>query len=115
MSENSVKLLLNIKYIVIVGNIGVGKIIFLEKLGYYFGWDVYYEFVNDNFYLSDFYEDMQWWFFNLQVFFLNNCYQQVLKILFGDCIVVQDCIIYEDVYIFVFNLYDMGLMFIWDF
>ena len=53
---------------------------------------------------------MQRWSFNLQIFFLNSRYQQVLKILSGDRTVVQDRTIYEDAYIFAPNLHDMGLM-----
>ncbi|MEQ8706811.1 MAG: deoxynucleoside kinase [Phaeodactylibacter sp.] len=110
MSENSAKPPPNIKHIAIAGNIGAGKTTLSEKLGHQFGWDVHYESANDNPYLSDFYEDMQRWSFNLQVFFLNNRYQQVLKILAGDRTVVQDRTIYEDAYIFAPNLHDMGLM-----
>lgn len=110
MSENSAKSSPNIKHIAIAGNIGAGKTTLSEKLSHHFGWDVHYESANDNPYLSDFYEDMQRWSFNLQVFFLNNRYQQVLKILSGDRTVVQDRTIYEDAYIFAPNLHDMGLM-----
>lgn len=110
MSENSIKSPPNIKHIAIAGNIGAGKTTLSEKLGHHFGWDIHYESANDNPYLSDFYDDMQRWSFNLQVFFLNNRYQQVLKILAGDRTVVQDRTIYEDAYIFAPNLHDMGLM-----
>ena len=110
MSETSAKSPPNIKHIAIAGNIGAGKTTLSEKLSHHFGWDVHYESANDNPYLSDFYEDMQRWSFNLQVFFLNNRYQQVLKILSGDRTVVQDRTIYEDAYIFAPNLHDMGLM-----
>lgn len=110
MSETSAKSPPNIKHIAIAGNIGAGKTTLSEKLSHHFGWDVHYESANDNPYLSDFYEDMQRWSFNLQVFFLNNRYQQVLKILSGNRTVVQDRTIYEDAYIFAPNLHDMGLM-----
>jgi deoxyadenosine/deoxycytidine kinase len=110
MSETTATTPPNIKHIAIAGNIGAGKTTLTEKLSRHFGWDVHYESTNDNPYLSDFYEDMQRWSFNLQIFFLNSRYQQVLKILSGDRTVVQDRTIYEDAYIFAPNLHDMGLM-----
>ncbi|MCH2082558.1 MAG: deoxynucleoside kinase [Saprospiraceae bacterium] len=100
----------NIKHIAIAGNIGAGKTTLCAMLGKHFGWDVHYESADDNPYLSDFYVDMHRWSFNLQIFFLNNRYQQVLKILSGDRTVVQDRTIYEDAYIFAPNLHEMGLM-----
>lgn len=99
-----------IKHIAIAGNIGAGKTTLCTQLGKQFGWDVHYESTDNNPYLSDFYNDMQRWSFNLQIFFLNNRYQQVLKILQGDKTVIQDRTIYEDAYIFAPNLHDMGLM-----
>jgi len=99
-----------VKHIAIAGNIGAGKTTLCTQLGKNFGWEVHYESTDDNPYLSDFYVDMRRWSFNLQIFFLNNRYQQVLKILQGDTTVVQDRTIYEDAYIFAPNLHDMGLM-----
>ncbi len=99
-----------IKHIAIAGNIGAGKTTLCEKLARNFDWDVHFESTDNNPYLSDFYIDMQRWSFNLQIYFLNNRYQQVLKILSGDRTVVQDRTIYEDAYIFAPNLHDMGLM-----
>ncbi len=99
-----------IKHVAIAGNIGAGKTTLCTQLGKQFGWDVHYESTDNNPYLSDFYNDMQRWSFNLQIFFLNNRYQQVLKILQGDKTVIQDRTIYEDAYIFAPNLHDMGLM-----
>ncbi|MCB9275859.1 MAG: deoxynucleoside kinase [Lewinellaceae bacterium] len=99
-----------IKHIAIAGNIGAGKTTLTEKLSRHFGWEVHYESTEDNPYLSDFYNDMQRWSFNLQIYFLNSRYQQVLRILSGDITVVQDRTIYEDAYIFAPNLHDMGLM-----
>lgn len=99
-----------IKHIAIAGNIGAGKTTLSTLLGKSFGWDVHYESTDDNPYLSDFYEDMQRWSFNLQIYFLNSRYQQILEILAGDRTVVQDRTIFEDAYIFAPNLHDMGLM-----
>lgn len=99
-----------IKYIGIAGNIGAGKTTLCEQLGKHFGWEVHYESTDDNPYLSDFYHDMSRWSFNLQVYFLHNRYKQILKILAGDNVVVQDRTIYEDANIFAPNLHEMGLM-----
>jgi len=100
----------SIKHVAIAGNIGAGKTTLCTQLGKHFGWDVHYESADDNPYLSDFYEDMKRWSFNLQIYFLNNRYRQILKILNGDRTVIQDRSIYEDAYIFAPNLHDMGLM-----
>ncbi len=100
----------NIKHIAIAGNIGAGKTTLSEKLARAFGWEVHYESTEDNPYLSDFYTDMRRWSFNLQIYFLNSRYQQILRILNGDRTVIQDRTIYEDAYIFAPNLHDMGLM-----
>ena len=99
-----------VKYVGIAGNIGAGKTTLCEQLGKNFGWEVHYESTDNNPYLSDFYEDMKRWSFNLQIYFLNNRYRQVLDILKGDKTVIQDRTIYEDANIFAPNLHDMGLM-----
>lgn len=100
----------DIKHIAIAGNIGAGKTTLCTQLGKQFGWDVHYESTDNNPYLSDFYNDMQRWSFNLQVYFLNNRYRQIVDILNGDITVIQDRTIYEDAFIFAPNLHDMGLM-----
>lgn len=100
----------SVKHIAIAGNIGAGKTTLCTQLAKHFGWEVHYESTDDNPYLSDFYVDMKRWSFNLQIYFLNSRYQQILKILNGDKTVVQDRTIYEDAYIFAPNLHDMGLM-----
>lgn len=99
-----------IKHVAIAGNIGAGKTTLCEQLGKHFKWDVHFESADDNPYLSDFYNDMHRWAFNLQIYFLNSRYQQILKILNGDRTVIQDRTIYEDAFIFAPNLHDMGLM-----
>ncbi len=99
-----------IKHVAIAGNIGAGKTTLTTLLGEHFGWDCHYESADDNPYLADFYEDMTRWSFNLQIYFLNNRYQQVVDILRGDKTVIQDRSIYEDAYIFAPNLYEMNLM-----
>ncbi len=100
----------NIKHIAIAGNIGAGKTTLSEKLAHHYKWEVHYEDTNTNPYLSDFYNDMQRWSFNLQIYFLNSRYQQLLEIRKGDKTIIQDRTIYEDAYIFAPNLHDMGLM-----
>lgn len=98
------------KYIAVAGNIGAGKTTLSTQLAKYFNWSVHYEDADDNPYLADFYDDMQRWAFNLQIYFLNSRYKQVLKILNGDRTVIQDRTIYEDAHIFAPNLHEMGLM-----
>ena len=97
------------KYIAVAGNIGAGKTTLSEKLSRHFNWEVQYEDTSTNPYLSDFYNDMQRWSFNLQVYFLNSRYRQILDILRGDKTVVQDRTIYEDAFIFAPNLHEMGV------
>ncbi len=97
-------------HIAIAGNIGSGKTTLTSLLSNHYGWDAHYEEVDDNPYLADFYEDMQRWAFNLQVYFLNSRFSQVNDIRKMGKTVVQDRTIYEDAYIFAPNLYDMGLM-----
>lgn len=99
-----------LKYIAVAGNIGAGKTALTTALSKHYNWEAHYESAESNPYLSDFYNDMQRWSFNLQVYFLHNRYQQVLKILSGNKTVIQDRTIYEDAYIFAPNLHDMGLM-----
>ncbi|NNE15505.1 MAG: deoxynucleoside kinase [Saprospiraceae bacterium] len=99
-----------LKHIAVSGNIGAGKTTLSEMLGKHYKWEVEYEDANTNPYLSDFYEDMQRWSFNLQVYFLNSRFQQLLDIRNGDKVVIQDRTIYEDANIFAPNLHEMGLM-----
>jgi deoxyadenosine/deoxycytidine kinase len=98
------------KHIAVAGNIGAGKTTLTALLARHYGWIPHYEDVDHNPYLTDFYEDMPRWSFNLQVYFLNNRLQQLLKIRNGSLSVIQDRTIYEDAHIFAPNLYDMGLM-----
>ena len=107
MIENNLS---GIKHVAVAGNIGAGKTTLSEQLSEKYGWDVHYEDADTNPYLQDFYNDMNRWSFNLQVYFLNSRYQQVLGIQNGDRTVIQDRTIYEDAYIFAPNLHDMGLM-----
>ncbi|NOQ25465.1 MAG: deoxynucleoside kinase [Bacteroidales bacterium] len=97
-------------HIAIAGNIGSGKTTLAGLLSKHYNWEAHYEDVDDNPYLNDFYEDMQRWSFNLQLFFLNSRLSQILNIRKSGKTVIQDRTIYEDAFIFAPNLHSMGLM-----
>jgi deoxyadenosine/deoxycytidine kinase len=99
-----------IKHIAIAGNIGAGKTTLTTQLAKNFNWEPHFESADDNPYLADFYHDMNRWSFNLQVYFLNSRYRQILDIQNGDKTIIQDRSIYEDAHIFAPNLHEMGLM-----
>ena len=97
-------------HIAVAGNIGSGKTTLTGLLAKHFNWSPHYEEVEHNPYLDSFYEDMQRWSFNIQIFFLNSRFRQVIDIRNSGKDVVQDRTIYEDAMIFAPNLYSMGLM-----
>jgi len=97
-------------HIAIAGNIGSGKTTLTRLLANHYKWEAHYEDVDDNPYLNDFYDDMQRWSFNLQVYFLNSRFNQVLDIRKSGDTVIQDRTIYEDAHIFAPNLHAMSLM-----
>jgi len=97
-------------HIAVAGNIGSGKTTLTNMLAKHYGWEVQLEDMDDNPYISDFYEDMQRWSFNLQVYFLNIRYNNIKKIRDNQKPVIQDRTIYEDANIFAPNLHAMGLM-----
>ncbi|RWY57041.1 deoxynucleoside kinase [Mucilaginibacter gilvus] len=97
-------------HIAIVGNIGAGKTTLTEMLAKNYGWEPLYEAVDNNPYLEDFYSEMKRWSFNLQIYFLNSRYRQIVEIQRSGRNIIQDRTIYEDAYIFAENLHDMGLM-----
>ena len=97
-------------HIAIAGNIGVGKTTLTKMLAKHYKWTPLFEAVDNNPYLDNFYDDMQRWSFNLQVFFLNSRFRQVQDILKSKKTIIQDRTIYEDAYIFAPNLQAMGLM-----
>lgn len=99
-----------LKHVAIAGNIGAGKTSLTEMLAKHYKWNAHYEDVEENPYLSDFYDDMTRWSFNLQIFFLNSRIQQLVKIQEGKDTVIQDRTIYEDAFIFAPNLHAMNLM-----
>lgn len=97
-------------HIAIAGNIGSGKTSLTSLLSRHFNWQAHYEDVDDNPYLDDFYNDMQRWSFNLQIYFLNSRFNHILEIKQSEKTIIQDRTIYEDAYIFAPNLHSMGLM-----
>lgn len=97
-------------HIAVAGNIGSGKTTLTSLLSKHFGWDTHFEDVDDNPYLNDFYNDMQRWSFNLQIYFLNTRFNQILSFRRSGKTLVQDRTIYEDAFIFAPNLHAMGLM-----
>ena len=97
-------------HIAVVGNIGAGKTTLTEMLAKHLSYEPQFEAVEHNPYLEDFYGDMKRWSFNLQIYFLNARFQQLIEIQKNNRNIVQDRTIYEDAYIFAENLHDMGLM-----
>ena len=97
-------------HIAIAGNIGAGKTSLTVLLHKHYGWEAHYEDVVENPYLDDFYAEMERWSFNLQIYFLNSRFRQILEIQKKGNDVVQDRSIYEDAHIFAPNLNAMGLM-----
>lgn len=97
-------------HIAVAGNIGSGKTTLTELLAKHYKWETHYEDVSQNPYLNDFYEDMQRWSFNLQIYYLNSRFTQIQEIQQTERMVIQDRTIYEDAFIFAPNLHSMGLM-----
>lgn len=97
-------------HVAIAGNIGSGKTTLTRLLSKHYKWQAHYEEVDDNPYLDDFYNQMERWSFNLQIYFLNSRFRQILNIRNSGKNVIQDRTIYEDAYIFAPNLHAMGLM-----
>jgi len=97
-------------HIAVVGNIGAGKTTLTELLARHLNYEPQFEAVDHNPYLEDFYGDMKRWSFNLQIYFLNSRFQQIMEIQNSQKNIIQDRTIYEDAYIFAENLHDMGLM-----
>jgi deoxyadenosine/deoxycytidine kinase len=97
-------------HIAIAGNIGAGKTTLTKLLAKHYKWNTHFEDTEENPYLNDFYDDMQRWSFNLQIYFLNSRLNQIMQIRESNKTVIQDRTIYEDAYIFAPNLHSMGLM-----
>lgn len=97
-------------HVAIAGNIGAGKTTLTKLLAKHYKWEPHFESVETNPYLDDFYAEMERWSFNLQVYFLNSRFRQVLAIKESGKKIIQDRTIYEDAKIFAPNLHAMGLM-----
>ncbi|MFT4575218.1 MAG: deoxyadenosine/deoxycytidine kinase [Polaribacter sp.] len=97
-------------HVAIAGNIGAGKTTLTKLLSKHYNWKPHYESVEENPYLDDFYSEMERWSFNLQVFFLNSRFRQILELRETGKKIIQDRTIYEDAHIFAPNLHAMGLM-----
>lgn len=97
-------------HIAIAGNIGSGKTTLTKMLAKRYRWIPRFEPVDNNPYLDDFYHDMNRWSFNLQVYFLNKRFKEVVEISQSDENIIQDRTIFEDAKIFAPNLHDQGYM-----
>ena len=97
-------------HVAIAGNMGSGKTTLAEKLAKHYNWKPEFDAVEYNPYLSDFYTDMLRWSFNIQIYFLNSRFRQILNIQKNENSVVQDRTIYEDVEVFAKNLNENGLL-----
>lgn len=97
-------------HIAIAGNIGCGKTTLTRMLAKRYGWKPQFEPVDNNPYLEDYYADMQRWSFNLQIYFLNKRFRDVVEISKSKEYIIQDRTIFEDARIFAPNLHNKGLM-----
>lgn len=97
-------------HIAVAGNIGAGKTTLTSLLAKHYKWTPQFEDVLENPYLEDFYQDMERWSFNLQVYFLNSRFRQIMEIRESGKKIIQDRTIYEDASIFAPNLHAMGLL-----
>ena len=95
-------------HIGIAGNIGSGKTTLTRMLAERYGWTPKYEAVTYNPYLEDYYKDISRWSFNLEVYFLEQRLRDLMEISRSKDVIIQDRTIFEGVYIFVRNNYDMG-------
>src|SRR5512145_545948 len=98
------------KFVVVAGNIGVGKSTLVALLCQQLEWQPFYEPVAENPYLADFYKDMRTWAFHSQIFFLTRRLRSHRQLAEHPTSVIQDRSIYEDAEIFACNLYRQGLM-----
>lgn len=110
MQNNTTENRYDHQYIAVAGNIGAGKSSLTDLLSRHLGWEAFYESVDNNPYLEDFYNDMRRWSFNLQIFFLSSRFRNHKNMLEQGKPFIQDRTIFEDAEIFARNLYQMGLM-----
>jgi deoxyadenosine/deoxycytidine kinase len=98
------------RFVAVAGNVGVGKSTLTSLLAERLGWEPFFEAVDDNPYLADFYQDMRKWSFHSQVFFLSRRLRHHYELLNHPNSVIQDRSVYEDAEIFARNLYEQGSM-----
>jgi deoxyadenosine/deoxycytidine kinase len=98
------------KFIVIAGNIGVGKSTLVRLLCQRLEWEPFFEPVTESPYLSDFYQDMHAWGFHSQIFFLTHRVRIHRQLFKHPTSVIQDRSIYEDAEVFACNLYLQGYL-----
>jgi deoxyadenosine/deoxycytidine kinase len=98
------------RFVAIAGNVGVGKSTLTDMLAQKLGWEPFFEAVDENPYLADFYADMQAWSFHSQIFFLSRRLRHHRRLLDYPDSVIQDRSVYEDAEIFAYNLYLQGDM-----
>ena len=99
-----------VPFVGIAGNIAVGKTTLTKMISEQLGWRPFFESVDDNPYLSDFYSDMKRWSFHLQIYFLSRRFRTHREMSEGNVPSVQDRTIYEDIEIFAQSLHEMGNM-----
>ncbi len=97
-------------FVVVAGNIGVGKSTLVDMLSQRLGWQPFFEPVTENPYLADFYRDMRAWAFHSQLFFLTNRLRTHHRLMTHPSSVIQDRCVYEDAEVFARNLYEQGMM-----
>jgi deoxyadenosine/deoxycytidine kinase len=97
-------------FVAIAGNIGVGKSTLTRLLSEDLGWEPFYEAVDDNPYLSDFYRDMRLWSFHSQIYFLSRRLRHHRDLSRRPNTVIQDRSVYEDAEVFARNLHQQGLL-----
>lgn len=97
-------------HIAIAGNIGSGKTTLANLLAQHYNWEAHFEDAEANPYLNNFYEDMERWAFNLQIYFMQSRLGEIIDIRKSGRNVIQDRTIYEDAYVFAENLHDMRLL-----
>ncbi len=98
------------RFIAIAGNVGVGKSTLTRMLSARLGWEPFFEAVDDNPYLADFYQNMHLWAFHSQIFFLSRRLRHHYELLQRTNSVIQDRSVYEDAEVFARNLYEQGAM-----
>jgi deoxyadenosine/deoxycytidine kinase len=98
------------RFVAVAGNVGVGKSTLTRLLADRLGWVPFFEAVDENPYLADFYADMRTWSFHSQIFFLSRRLRHHRQLLDHPKSVLQDRSVYEDAEVFAYNLYLQGDM-----